>query len=142
MRGISKQNTEFRVLLLLERAVRQTYADRRSSAIQPLQWSILRYLYDEPQPRRQLRHLAEYLNLTRAPVARAVKTLEARKFVVQADGLADMRTKTIDLTTAGVEVLASDPMKSVARRLASLPETDRAFFRDVIEQVFLPAHTR
>lgn len=142
MRGRDKKDREFGVLLLLEQAVRQTYADRRSSAIQPLQWSILRYLHVQPHPKRQLRHLAEHLNLTRAPVARAVKTLESRQFVVQVDGVTDMRTKTIDLTAAGTEVLTSDPMRAAARRLALLPETDLACFQDVIEQVFLSASTR
>lgn len=136
MHGFGPQTTELGVLLSLEQAVRQTYSDRRSSAIQPLQWSILRYLQTQPRPRCQLRYLAEHLQLTRAPVGRAVKTLEARGLLRQTSGAGDMRTKTIKLTEAGRQVLAEDPMRDAARRFAVLPEADKRCFQGVIEQIF------
>ncbi|MEO1363018.1 MAG: hypothetical protein AAFU86_04485, partial [Pseudomonadota bacterium] len=51
-------------IILLERFVRDIYPSRESSAIQPLQWSILRYLARMPADQCEVRFIAKFLGLT------------------------------------------------------------------------------
>lgn len=115
-------------IVLLERFVRDIYPAKNSSAIQPLQWSILRYLTRMPDDRCEVRWIAEYLGLTRAPVTRAVATLERHNLISQETNNTDARTKTITLTELGVTTLKKDPILEAAARLRNLPQADQAQF--------------
>lgn len=122
---------------LLERMIRDIYGDKGSSAVQPLQWSILRYLRKTSADRNELRWIARYLGLTRAPVARALKTLESRGYVEQAISPADNRTKTVSLTAEGREKLNEDPIKVIADRILSLPKAEKLQFIRSIRTISL-----
>ena len=122
---------------LLERMIRDIYGDKGSSAVQPLQWSILRYLRKTSADRNELRWIARYLGLTRAPVARALKTLESRGYVEQAISPADNRTKTVSLTVEGREKLNEDPIKVIADRILSLPKAEKLQFIRSIRTISL-----
>ena len=115
-------------VVLLERFVRDIYLAKHSSAIQPLQWSILRYLARMPPERCEVRWIAQFLGLTRAPVTRATATLETRNLVRQKSSDEDARTNTITLTKDGFEALAKDPIVEAAERLRTLPESDQVQF--------------
>lgn len=118
--------------VLLERMIRDTYTARHSSEIQPLQWSILRYLARTPEDQRQLRRIAPFLNLTPAPVARAITTLAQRGLVTQSVSATDSRIKTVTLTKSGLEALLEDPIVDVAARIEALPLLERkSFIRSV-----------
>ena len=62
----------FASAVLLEKIFRNAYENRRSSEVQPLQWSIMRYLVHASEDRRTVVWLASFLGMTHAPVARAV----------------------------------------------------------------------
>jgi len=115
-------------VVLLERFVRDIYPTKHSSAIQPLQWSILRYLARTPADRCEVRWIAQFLGLTRAPVTRAIATLESRDLVKQQISDEDARTKTVTLTTLGVKTLAEDPIVLAAERIRILPKIDQEQF--------------
>lgn len=124
-------------IVLLERFVRDIYPARQSSAIQPLQWSILRYLGRMPEDRCEVRWIAQFLGLTRGPVTRAVATLESRDLVRQQTSGIDARTKTITLTELGVATLAKDPVVEAAARIRSLPGSEQAQFINSIRALAL-----
>lgn len=115
-------------IVLLERFVRDIYPAKNSSAIQPLQWSILRYLARIPDDRCEVRWIAEYLGLTRAPVTRAVATLERHNLISQETNNEDARTKTITLTELGITTLKKDPILEAAARIRNLPQAEQAQF--------------
>lgn len=115
-------------VVLLERFVRDIYPVKQSSAIQPLQWSILRYLARTSAERREVRWIAQFLGLTRAPVTRAIATLESRNLVEQQINGEDARTKTVTLTELGIGTLAQDPIILAAGRIRTLPEIDQEHF--------------
>ncbi len=115
-------------VVLLERFVRDIYPAKQSSAIQPLQWSIMRYLARMPADRCEVRWIAQFLGLTRAPITRAIATLEARKLVSQQTSADDARTKTVTLTENGADTLAQDPILVAAERIRTLSETDQEQF--------------
>tara|TARA_R110002094_G_scaffold109225_3_gene106939 strand:- start:7490 stop:7933 length:444 start_codon:yes stop_codon:yes gene_type:complete len=136
-----KQESDVKKLIasvvLLERFVRDIYPAKHSSAIQPLQWSILRYLARMPYDRCEVRWIAQFLGLTRAPVTRAVATLEDRNFVSQETSSQDARTKTITLTDLGIATLESDPIMDAADRIRALPEIDQAQFINSVRSLAL-----
>ena len=124
-------------VVLLERFVRDMYTTKHSSSIQPLQWSILRYLARSSADRCEVRWIARFLGLTRAPVTRAIATLEARKLVSQQISGEDARTKTVTLTELGVKALAEDPIVLAAERIRILPEIDQEQFVRSIKSLAL-----
>ncbi|KEJ96780.1 MarR family winged helix-turn-helix transcriptional regulator [Pseudosulfitobacter pseudonitzschiae] len=128
MTSANQDKASLAAAVLLERLIRDTYTARHSSEIQPLQWSILRYLARSPEDQRQLRRIAPFLNLTPSPVARAITTLAQRGLVTQRVNNSDSRIKTISLTQLGLEALSQDPIVDVATRIDALPEGERQDF--------------
>lgn len=124
-------------VVLLERFVRDIYPTKHSSAIQPLQWSILRYLERMPVERCEPRWIAKFLGLTRAPVTRAIATLERHDYVHQITNGDDARTKTIALTPLGSSTLASDPILDAVKQIRALPEIEQTHFINAIRSIAL-----
>ena len=121
--------------ILIERIVRSTYPSKHVKEIQPLQWSILRYLQQMPQERCEVRWIASFLDLTRAPVTRAIQTLEKRGLIQQVANAGDKRTKTVTLTAAGIEALKKDPIIKLAKLLELLPPVERKQFERSIREI-------
>lgn len=128
MSSAQQDKASIAAAVLLERLIRDTYTARHSSEIQPLQWSILRYLARTSEDQRQLRRIAPFLNLTPSPVARAIITLAQRGLVTQSVSKVDSRIKTITLTQLGLEALTQDPIVTVASQIEALPERERQDF--------------
>lgn len=126
-------------IILLERFVRELYPSRESSAIQPLQWSILRYLSRMPGERCEVRFIAQFLGLTRAPVTRAVAKLESRNLVCQRSNADDARTKTIYLTASGETALEYDPIIDAVARIRTLPVDTQQQFINSVRSIALEA---
>lgn len=110
------------IAILLEEAVRSAYKARSSKDIQPLQWSILRYLGLTPQDGRDLASVANYAGVTPAPVSRAVQTLEARGLIEKQRSREDRRAVSIRITAKGLATLGSDPLLQIAYKLRQLPD--------------------
>lgn len=127
----------FAAVVLMERMLRDVYPSRHSSEIQPLQWSILRYLQRMPEERRELRWIARFIGVTGAPVTRALQTLELRGLVSQRVSTADSRTKTVSLTPSGVEIMASDPILAIAGQIRSWPAEHQEIFVKSIRSLAL-----
>ncbi|MGC1504917.1 MAG: MarR family winged helix-turn-helix transcriptional regulator [Sulfitobacter sp.] len=124
-------------VVLLERFVRDIYPTKHSSAIQPLQWSILRYLDRMPADRCEVRWIAQFLGLTRAPVTRAVATLERHDYVRCATNGQDARTKTIALTPHGINTLSKDPILKAVEHIRALPKDEQTQFINTIRSIAL-----
>lgn len=127
--------SNFAAAILIEKIVRETYTKRSSTAIQPLQWSILRYLQRTPDAQCTMSMLANFLGLTHGPVVRAISTLVKRGLVEQTANLQDARSKTLTLTKAGQEALKFDPILGIASRIGSLPENDREQFVKLVRSL-------
>lgn len=120
--------TELAAALLMEHLVRSAYPEKRSSSVQPLQWSILRYLRSAGDEGQSLSTIARYVGVTAAPVSRAVTTLEKRGLVTKEAGPINARAVSIEITQKGLALLVDDPMLQLARRLKQLPLEDRRAF--------------
>ena len=131
------RKADYAAALLLEKIVRDTYSVRDSGYIQPLQWSILRYLGSGPVHRCTMTNVRSFLGLTHAPVVRAINTLVKRGLVEQRTNPSDARSKLLALTNAGSETVRTDPMRRVAKLIASLPDSDREKFQLVIRELVM-----
>ena len=120
--------TELAAAILMERLVRASYPEKRSSSVQPLQWSILRYLNDSESTGRDLSSIAKYVGVTAAPASRAVATLEKRGLLTKRTHPNNARTLVIQITKNGMEFLENDPMLILASRLRALSSRERATF--------------
>lgn len=125
----------FASAVLLEKVIRDAYDKRRSTEVQPLQWSIMRYLSMASAERCTIVWIASFLGVTHAPVVRAVKTLTQRNFVQQQDNPADGRSKIICLTEVGLNQLNADPLLQIAERIDELAEHERNILISAIRQL-------
>jgi DNA-binding MarR family transcriptional regulator len=117
----------YNAALLLERMIRDSYREKRSSAIQPLQWSILRRLCREHPNTPDITSLARYLDLTLPPVSRAVATLEKRG-LVEKSAKHDRRSVALSPTAKGFAALLNDPLRHIATNISGLSPADADHF--------------
>ncbi len=125
------------IAILLEEIVRSAYRARKSEDVQPLQWSILRYLSLSPNEGRDLASIGAYAGVTAAPASRAVKTLEERGLVRKEQGHEDRRAVSIRITNQGLKVLGDDPLLKIAYRLSQLPDDELAAISSGLRKLVL-----
>ncbi len=135
LRDEFERSRAFASAVLLEKIVREAYENRRSSEVQPLQWSIMRYLGSESEGRCTIGWIASFLGLTHAPVVRAVKTLQKRDFVMYLTNPADGRSKLVKLTPTGWKHLKADPLITVAKRIERLTEEEKTALASAVKQL-------
>lgn len=137
----TKENrSELAAAMLLEKIVRDTYSAKSSKEIQPLQWSILRYLDRNPPQRCTMSWIKSFLGLTHAPVVRAINTLVSRELVRQEPNPNDARSNLLYLTDQGKRALELDPIAKVANRMRELPEEERtSLMRSIRSLALSPA---
>ncbi len=140
MRRDNETSSELAAAILLEKIVRDAYDKKKSGEVQPLQWSILRYLRRVPTERATLGWLARFLNITHAPVSRAIKTLVKKGFVTQSQNPTDARSQFLILTESGKAALQNDPILGVAQRIRKLPAAERDALTKSIRSMALLAN--
>lgn len=128
-------SSDFAAAMLLERIVRDSYPDRGSREIQPLQWSIIRYVSQTPEYRCTMSWIARFLGLTHAPVVRAINSLVAKGLMAQSPNPEDARSNILKLTEVGRAAATKDPLFAIVERIRLLPEEDRVHFRRALRMV-------
>ena len=125
------------VALIMEELVRSAYRDRQSKDVQPLQWSILRYLSTSSVTGVPLTSIAAYCGVTAAPVSRAIKTLEKRGFVQKDEKQEDRRSLSVRITSQGLEALEDDPILRIAYKLNQLTEEEMRVVARCLRRIIL-----
>ena len=128
---------EVAAALLMERMVRDAYSEKHSTAIQPLQWTILRYLSATSEETRDIKSISRYVGITPAPISRAVSTLEGRQLVKRRPHPASKRSVMVTITEKGLEKLEDDPILKIANSITSLNERDRDRFVRILRQLMI-----
>lgn len=131
----------FASAVLLEKIVRDAYENRHSSEVQPLQWSIMRYLGSQNEARCTIGWISSFLGLTHAPVVRAVKTLQKRNYVTQKVNPSDGRGKIFLLTAEGWNQLKADPLLVIARRIDKMNSEGRSALMDAVKHLISHSDT-
>ena len=131
------RRSNYAAALLMEKIVRDTYSMRGSGEIQPLQWSILRYLQTFPKQGCTVSKISGFLGVTHAPVVRAVNTLVRRGLVTQTCNPEDSRSKLLCLTPKGIDKMKDDPILRVVRYMESQPAREREQFKKFVRALVL-----
>lgn len=103
----------FRVLL---------WEQTRQYNLSPIQTQILIYVYHQPDTDRNITNLAQRLNLTKATVSDAVKSLVQKKLVKKLSDKEDARFFYLELTSKG---------KELVKKIESWGEKFRRNFNDI-----------
>lgn len=128
---------EMAIALLMEKIVRDNYTDKRSSGMQPLHWSILRYLNTTTQVSKDLTSVAGYVGTTIAPVRRAVSKLEGKGLVDRGSDPLSKRSVLVAITESGTAALTEDPLLKIARKIEALKESERDCLANALRQLML-----
>ncbi len=123
--------------LLIERLVRDAYADRAPGSVTPLQWAILRAILRAKADPCTQGWISRFVGVTAAPVNRAIKALERHGAVSLRRDENDGRQMIVELTPTGYELLKRDPILVISRRLDRLEPDKRVEFRRVLQQLFV-----
>jgi DNA-binding MarR family transcriptional regulator len=131
------RRSNYAAALLMEKIVRDTYSMKGSGEIQPLQWSILRYLQTAQTQGCTVSKISGFLGMTHAPVVRAVNTLARRGLVGQTANPEDARSKLLSLTPKGIDKMKDDPILRVVRYLESQPPLEQEQFKKFVRTLVL-----
>lgn len=104
---------------------RRLHSQGYDSHLFPAQWAALRYVYLAPPERRTAIDLARFQGLASGPVARTVRTLVIKGYLVKRGTIGRGRAELLDLTERGLALLQRDPLRKVAEALASLESEER-----------------
>ncbi|MEF2072230.1 MarR family winged helix-turn-helix transcriptional regulator [Consotaella aegiceratis] len=110
---------------LMEQLARRIHSQGYAADLFPAQWAALRYLESAPPHSRTAIDLARFQGLASGAVARTVRTLISKGLVKKAGTIGRGRAEQLDLTDAGREVLAEDPLHAVASALEVLDPSER-----------------
>lgn len=113
------------IAALFEQICRAIYENRGPKAIQPSQWSILRYFQRAGEDARTVTGLARYLGITKGPASRALANLEKRGLLVARRHEIDGRIQVYALTQLGRDLVAGDPLRDFAHSISGLSDTER-----------------
>jgi DNA-binding MarR family transcriptional regulator len=110
---------------LLEQMGRRLHSQGYSSQLFPAQWAALRYVQLAVPERRTAIDLARFQGLASGAVARTVRTLISKGYLVKRGTIGRGRAEQLELTDRGIALLKKDPLRRVAEALNGLDDTER-----------------
>lgn len=119
------QDTARLVTVVFERLARLLRGHQHTGGLNPAQWEALRYLANANRSSRRPGVLAEFLGSTRGTVSQTLIALERKGLVARRGGEKDGRRVALELTAAGWELLAEDPLGEFQRAAQSLDDADQ-----------------
>ncbi|MCH9020308.1 MAG: MarR family transcriptional regulator [Proteobacteria bacterium] len=120
---------------LLDRIGRITRGLQFVGGLSPAQWEALRYLARANRYSCNPSALARFLGATRGTISQTLIALEDKGYLRRLKGERDRRTVRLELTTAGVALLESDPLGEVEGALETLPTAEAAVLADMLGRV-------
>lgn len=111
---------------LLDRIARVAREAQFSDGLNPAQWEALRYLARANRYSRSPGALAEYLGCTKGTVSQTLIALEQKGYVIRERDAVDRRGMRLELSEAGRQAVARDPILSLERAAEGLDPELRA----------------
>ena len=128
---------ELAIALLMAKVVTDMHADGRTTTVQPLQWSILRFLTHATNVPKDLKSIASYLATTTSSVDQEVNKLERLGLVERGSDPQIDRSAQIEITEDGKVALAEDPIQKMARKIGALTENEREGLAKALRKLLL-----
>ena len=120
------------LLVHLARLVHSASAD---CSLTPAQWTALRYFASANRLSRTPSAFSEFNATTRGTASQTVKSLIALGLLEKRSHESDGRSFMIELTEAGREKLAFDPLDDLISCIRELPPTRRVAFTETLAQL-------
>ena len=121
--GTSPQMDASAVARLPEQTARAIYESRGPRATHAGQWAVLRYLARASKQGRTVGSVATYLCVTDAPASRAVASLARKSYEAVKADTEDRRVRRIELTLAGMALLAHDPVHRLTTAIEGMTDS-------------------
>ncbi|MCU0830368.1 MAG: MarR family winged helix-turn-helix transcriptional regulator [Rhizobiaceae bacterium] len=122
---------------LFELVARSLHSAGHVDGLYPAQWTALRYLNEAEPDARTAAKLAQFQQLAPGPVTRSVRTLITKGLVREAGTASHHRAKRLEVTEAGIALLANDPLIALEKRLAKLGGDDARALERVLAQMLV-----
>jgi DNA-binding MarR family transcriptional regulator len=122
---------------IMEKISQISYSMGFSGGLRPAQWNALRYFGKSEDSVRTVGHFARYNMTTPSSASQTINAMVARKILERAPVSGDRRTYRIDLTDAGRELLANDPIHHLIEAIAEMPKERRFDFAEHLEFLLL-----
>ncbi len=107
---------------------RLVHGGARDDGLTPAQWTALRYFARANRFSRTPSAFSDFHATTRGTASQTVKSLVALGLLERRPNEQDGRSALIEVTQAGRDKLAQDPIESLADLIAALPPTERQAF--------------
>jgi DNA-binding MarR family transcriptional regulator len=107
---------------------RLVHGGARDDGLTPAQWTALRYFARANRFSRTPSAFSDFHATTRGTASQTVKSLVALGLLERRQNEQDGRSALIEVTQAGRDKLAQDPIESLADLIAALPPTERQAF--------------
>ena len=119
--------------VLLERLSRILQNEAHAGGLKPTQWEALRYLSRANRFSRSPSAVTAYLGVTKGTVSQTLNALVRKGLVRKEADPGDRRNLTIEVTPAGRELLARDPVEALLTSAAKLGAAERRTLSDGLE---------
>ncbi len=111
-----------RLAHLLDRLGRAVHNLQFTDGLNPAQWGALRFISRAKPATCKPSALADYLGTTKGTISQTLNSLELKGFIRRVAETKDRRMVRLELTQAGREVLARDPLWHLEAAAADMPE--------------------
>ena len=128
--------------VLLERLSRILQNEAHASGLRPTQWEALRYLARANRFSRSPSAVTAYLGVTKGTVSQTLNALERKGLVRKRAAPGDRRNLMVEVTRAGRELLARDPVEAVSTAAARLSAVERRALSAALESLLAEALRR
>ncbi len=128
--------------VLLERLSRILQNEAHAGGLKPTQWEALRYLARANRFSRSPTAVTAYLGVTKGTVSQTLNALERKGLIRKQADPGDRRNVTIEVTCAGRNVLARDPVEAILTSAARLSAAERRALSAALEKLLTEALRR
>ena len=124
-----------RMAEMLDRLARVAHGAQFCAGLNPAQWEALRYLNRANRYSRTPGALASYMGATPGTISQTVIALEEKGYVTRSRAPTDRRSVEIQLTKAGEELLARDPLSVFGDAVDGLSPDERQALSRALDRV-------
>ena len=109
---------------LVDQASRAVYSASYMAGLNPAQWNALRYLSSAQPSGRSIKAFSTYHRVTDSAASQTISALARKKLVVKHPDPDDGRAFRLELTPAGLQLLAADPLRHLAAAFEARSEAE------------------
>ncbi len=127
--------SKLRVAELLAHLGRMTYGNGFVEDLTSAQWTALRYFSRANRFSRTPSAFAEFHGTTRGTASQTIKSLIAKRYLIQTRSETDGRSTLLELTGKARDTLSNDPFETLVEAVGALPSGARGLLANVLERM-------